>query len=156
MDGREVLLNILHEMKDNLRVLFNWGAVKSGDQAVRSRFDKWSRTCHPMLAPEEATPAAKGADSARRAANVMLRFAEITAEHLTSGQKVNDSRAELTRIQKELVDAEARLFHLRMSHKQLEDQRQQETRGRMDVIGDLKSRLQMTAKRTACSIRLAK
>lgn len=150
MDGKEVLLNILHEMKDNLRVLFNWGPVKPGDQLIRARFDKWSRTCHPAPVLNDDD------DAANEGAQVMYRFAEIAAEHLANGQKVNESRSQLTRIQKELVTAEARLFHLRMSQKQLEDQRQQEVRSRVDVICDLKSRLQSTAKRTACSIRLAK
>ncbi len=142
-------------MQKNLRVILRL-AQQPIDEPVQDRFYRWIREPFP-LTPEEEVPIVSTCDqSLQETVNVVHSFAEVVADQIAKGQTVDGSHTRLTRLRKERERMENRLRQLKISQEQEEVSQKIECQSRVDLIKDLKIRLDQTEDRTTSCLRLAK
>ena len=138
MDNRQVLVNILTEMQNNLRVILRLSKEPS-DESIQDRFYSWIREPSPLTPEPEEVPIVSTCDQSLQ--ETVHRFAEILAGQIAKGQSVDGCHTRLTRLREERERMENRLRQLKISQEQEEVSQRIECQSRVDLIKDLKIRL---------------
>lgn len=160
MDSRQALINILRDLQNNLQVILQLAAQEpAADNALEERFYRWISR-EPLNSKEEVLLPAPimmtSHQSFQETADVVHRFAQVVTDQIASGQTVDGCLTRLTRLRAEKEKMENKLRQLTLTQEQEKASQDFELHSRLELIQDLKVRLQQTEERTTSCLRLAK
>lgn len=156
MDNRQVLINILKDMQNNIKVVLQL-TKQPGDEPLQERFYRWLKAPFPLCTEnEEITEISTCNQSMDEMVDAVNRFAQYVADEIAKGQTVDGCRTRLPRLREERERMETRLRQLKVDREHEEAFQRSELQSRFDLIQDLKTRLRETEERTTSCLRLAK
>lgn len=155
MDSRQALINVLRDLQNNLQVILHL-SQQSDSAPLEERFYRWIREPFPLNLEEGAPVMSTSHQSFQETANVVHRFAQVVADQIASGQTVDGCHTRLTRLRAEKEKMENKLRQLTLTQEQEKASQNFELHSRLELIQDLKARLQQTKERTTSCLRLAK
>lgn len=156
MDNRQVLINILKDMQNNIKVVLQL-TKQPGDEPLQERFYRWLKAPFPLCTEnEEITEISTCNQSMDEMVDAVNRFAQYVTDEIAKGQTVDGCRTRLPRLREERERMETRLRQLKVDREHEEAFQRSELQSRFDLIQDLKTRLRETEERTTSCLRLAK
>lgn len=156
MDNRQVLINILKDMQNNIKMVLQL-TKQPGDEPLQERFYRWLKAPFPLCTEnEEITEISTCNQSMDEMVDAVNRFAQYVADEIAKGQTVDGCRTRLPRLREERERMETRLRQLKVDREHEEALQRSELQSRFDLIQDLKTRLRETEERTTSCLRLAK
>ncbi|XP_057365589.1 paramyosin-like [Daphnia carinata] len=156
MDNRQVLINILQDMQNNIKVVLQL-AKQPSDEPLQERFYHWLKERFPLWKNNEEIPDISTCNqSIDETVDTVNRFAQYIADEIAKGQTVDGCRTRLPRLREERERMETRLRQLKVDREHEEALQRSELQSRLDLIQDLKTRLRETEERTTSCVRLAK